>query len=1827
MAGTTSPRPALSAWAFALLLAALVLPAALGGSPATSAPVANAQGEEGRYSALVFSRTTGFRHTAAINAGHAALDTMAAAEDFDVAHSEDAGDFTSHNLRNYDVVVFLNTDGEGILNAQQRIAFERWTQNGGGAVRIHGDANADKAWEWKTHMQGGGTFSNHPPIQEGTLEVADATHPATADLPATFTWTDEWYNFDEDPRENVHVLLTVDESTYEGGEHGAGHPIAWCSEYDGGRNFYTAIGHADGGATPAWSNENYLAHISGALEWAAGEEPGNCGPARAGLPTESSLEKVSLDEDVENPMSLDVANDGRVFFVELGSGFSDSGPADVKLYDPVADQTSVVATLDVLRRNENGLLGIALDPNFDTNNFLYLFYSVPGPQLEMGTQNVSRFTFDPASGQLDMESEVVLLEIPHQRLVCCHSSGSLAFGPDGNLYASVGDDDEHARSGGYSPHDDRPCGPGTWNPGDADCTVNTDQWPLDARHANDSRRTSGNTNDLRGKILRIDPIESAAPTDAPGIGSTYEIPEGNLFSVGTADTRPEIYSMGHRNPFRFTIDDETGWIYQGEVGPDANNDSATRGPRGYDEINQIREAGNFGWPYCIADNKAYRHWDFATNQPAGDFFDCENGPANDSPVNTGQDTVPPGEDAWIYYPYGSSPDFPDIPTGSGRTAIAGPVYNYDPDLDSDIKLSEFFDGKLFWGDWSRDWMSTTTIGPDGEYAGTDEFMPNTTFRAPQDIELGPDGAIYLMEWGFNFNYGGQFINLDAGLFRIEQRTGGVPALAQADAAPTFGAPPLEVNFSGELSDRGADDAPSYEWDFGDGETSTEVNPTHTYNEVGEYEATLTVTDEAGQTTDTVTVNVADASECGDPRSDEFDGDALDAERWEVVREDSERLSVSDGALNLVAAPLDIFGNETGMPNIVLQPLPGGGSAPWSLTAEMTWDPTQNFQNAGLIVYSDDDNYIKTGMVWNGSRNFELIKESAGSPTFEGDTPAGATPDRYFMRYVSTDGTSLESQFSADGTNWTSIGTTDLTGLESPRVGVYATASTQPGAGQPTASFHSVSIEPDRQECSCFSDEFEGAELDPKWTMLRSDPAQDDPAVADGSLTLPLGAYGFDMGRPGPISVLGQPMPEGDWEAVAKIDAEGLESDNLGQSQYAKAGLMVFQESTTDADYHWLSFQQARNADGAPPVAADSYFEATAQNGPGSGDWTLGPRTGLASVDVNLPEYWIRITRTGNEIAGDYAIEDPEAGGTWVPIPASNQGATYDINAIMPPADGPIYVGAYGANGAIDVSYDYVRMTPDVPCPGGGDDTTPPVTTHALDPENPGQGGTYDGPVDVNLSATDPGEGGGEPQTHDVEASGTTWTPDEVDLALGDDVRWNFPSETAGFPHDVWLVPPGGDPDPGGDDIVEVTDGLADPGDPPVSQTFEQEGAWTFLCRLHSGFSGGAWSGMVGTAEVAPGSGPGEPSGVAFTERRVNTDGATGEWVQSDNDAGDDPFETSFTVAQAGDHVVEYRSVDNAGNEETTKSVEFAIAGGGNSPPVINSITADPDEGDAPLEVDFAATASDPDDDPLTYSWDFEDDGTGDSTEQSPTHTYTEAGVYEAELTVSDGTDEVTDSVTVTVIEPGEEDTTPPVTTVQLNGAAPVASYDGSVTATFTAADPGAEPSGVDFTQYSVDGGAFTTYNPLSPPAVSAAGEHTIEYRSEDLAGNVEDTQSVEFEITAVAGEPDLDATVAPASKTVGAKTKQVGFRFRVANTGDGDAGKLRLCAAAPKRMAKVVGGKCQAVPGIAAGEAVREAFKVKPKRALRGKRARIRFTASGQGVPTARAVATLKVRR
>jgi cytochrome c len=822
--------------------------------PAVLAPAASAQTEP-RFDALVFSKTTGFRHTEAIEAGKVAIRELAVEHNFRVDETEDSGQFTERNLARYDVVVMLHPDGQNVLLDAEEVAFERYIQRGGGVVGIHAASNMNRDWPWWQDLLGGALFANHPPIQTATMHVEDRNHPATAHLPADWEWTDEWYNFTADPRSNdAHVVLSVDESTYSGGTMGEGHPIAWCSDFDGGRTFYTAIGHS----ASHYQDELFRGHIRGAIEWAAGVAQGKkkpCGPARAGIPSDSSFDKVTLDAGTENPMELAVAPDLKVYYVELAGA--------VKVWEPETSQTRVIGNIPVHRGNENGLLGLALDPRFQTNRRLYVFYSAPPQEGPTGFQHLSRFTLD-ADGDLDMSSERVLLRIPHQRLICCHSAGSLAFGPGGQLYISTGDDTTPFETNSYAPIDDDVLRNNV--PGDPD---------NDANKAYDARRTSGNTNDLRGKILRIVPKDN--PTGTPGPGNTYDIPTGNLFGLAgrfpgvEGQTLPEIYTMGHRNPFRIAVDQETGWLYNGEVGPDANNDSATRGPRGYDELNQIRQAGNMGWPYCLAadyttpdplDSFAYRDWTYPSG-PAGDAFDCSGapggGPVNESRYNTGLAQTPPITPALLYWPYTPYPSgfpFPDVPAGPGRTAIAGPIYHFQGSNPAENKFPAFYDDKVFFADWSRDWIATLTLDAQGRAAKVDRFMGNTRFRAPHDMAMGPDGSLYLLEWGEAFNFAGGGINRDSGLYRIDYAKGRRTPVARATADPSSGPAPLTVEFSSEGTEDLDGDEITLEWNFGDGSSSTESNPTHTYTSPGAYTAQLRVTDSTGKVgTATVTIQV------------------------------------------------------------------------------------------------------------------------------------------------------------------------------------------------------------------------------------------------------------------------------------------------------------------------------------------------------------------------------------------------------------------------------------------------------------------------------------------------------------------------------------------------------------------------------------------------------------------------------------------------------------------------------------------------------------------------------------------------------------------------------------------------------------------------------------------------------------------------------------------------------------------------------------------------------------------------------------------------------------
>src|SRR5690349_577364 len=262
------------------LLVAMVVAVGLGGS---ARPAAAANGHP-RFSALVFSKTAAFRHDS-IPAGVAAIQQLGARHHFKVDATEDAGAFTDANLARYDVVVWLSTTGD-VLNDAQQGAFERYIRAGVGYAGIHAASDTEYDWAWYGGLVGA-YFRDHPgsvnaQFQVATVNVLSRDSAATRPLPKRWVREEEWYNFRTNPRHTVRVLAEVDERTYDprgysepGGSPGMGrhHPITWCQPYDGGRAFYTALGHKP----EYYSDPLLLAHLLGGIRMAAGVAPFHCG--------------------------------------------------------------------------------------------------------------------------------------------------------------------------------------------------------------------------------------------------------------------------------------------------------------------------------------------------------------------------------------------------------------------------------------------------------------------------------------------------------------------------------------------------------------------------------------------------------------------------------------------------------------------------------------------------------------------------------------------------------------------------------------------------------------------------------------------------------------------------------------------------------------------------------------------------------------------------------------------------------------------------------------------------------------------------------------------------------------------------------------------------------------------------------------------------------------------------------------------------------------------------------------------------------------------------------------------------------------------------------------------------------------------------------------------------------------------------------------------------------------------------------------------------------------------------------------------------------------
>ncbi|HEX8462090.1 MAG TPA: ThuA domain-containing protein, partial [Segetibacter sp.] len=538
--------------------------------------------KSGKPRVLVFGKTAGYHHSSIPN-GIAAIQKLGNENDFVVDSTTDASFFNDDTLKNYAAVVFMSTT-ENVLNQYQQVAFERYIQAGGGYVGVHAAADTEYDWGWYGRLVGA-YFLSHPAQQDAVLNVVD-TSIATGHLPKQWKRKDEWYNFKK-ISSDIKVLITIDEKSYTGGTNGNTHPMAWYHDYDGGRSFYTALGHTE----ESFVDPLYLKHLLGGIQYAIG---GNLkldyAKAKSQpIPEENRFVKTNLTQGTFfEPTEMAILPTLDILVSQRRG--------EIMMYSEKTKGVKQVGFLNVYYKTntpgvnaEEGVLGLTADPDFKNNNYVYIFYS----PADTSVNRLSRFTFK--NDTLDNSTEKVILQFYSQREICCHTGGSLSFGPGNILYLSTGDNstpfDEPKQqfvNHGYAPLNDLP-----------------------GHEQYDARRSSGNTNDLRGKILRL-------KINADG---SYDIPEGNLFPRNEPKARPEIYVMGNRNPYRISVDKRNGTLYWGEVGPDANTDSLDkRGPRGYDEVNRAAKAGYYGWPLFVGNNFAYHMYNYA-NGSTGTAYD------------------------------------------------------------------------------------------------------------------------------------------------------------------------------------------------------------------------------------------------------------------------------------------------------------------------------------------------------------------------------------------------------------------------------------------------------------------------------------------------------------------------------------------------------------------------------------------------------------------------------------------------------------------------------------------------------------------------------------------------------------------------------------------------------------------------------------------------------------------------------------------------------------------------------------------------------------------------------------------------------------------------------------------------------------------------------------------------------------------------------------------------------------------------------------------------------------------------------------------------------
>jgi PKD repeat protein/type 1 glutamine amidotransferase len=960
----------------------LAVPAVTLGLPAVAAA-------HDDYRVLVFTKAVDGQH-ASTWAGARAIEDIGDDRDFDVTVSDNAARFTEASLKRYRTVVFLNTSGDVLTDAQQA-AFEEYFRDGGGFVGIHSAIETEPGWQFFTDILGTRAEGSSA-VTQATIEVADRVHEASEDLPEYWTRTDQWYNFTENVRGRSHVLATVDERTYTGGTDGFDHPVAWCKDYQGGRSFYTA-----GGDTPAtFSERNFRKHLGGAIEWAAGEASPTYSDCGATVWANFQMQVVSAQPNVSEPIGFDVLPDGRVIQTDRRGG--------VRLHDPATGTTTLLAQIPVYTHSEDGLYGPEVDNDFEQNKWVYLYYSPPtvtidgqefttptagngnaptlAPDPEIWTDcpnsqaqcwrgyfQLSRFKFVDATGtapaHLDLATEQKIMQVPVDRGACCHVAGDIDFDSRNNLWLVTGDDTPAGTGGGFGNTNDMKTnesqtvrtvnatggtftltfdgqttapipynavaaqtqaaleGLGNIEPGDILVTqannstnasngnqtvnfrgrynqTNVPQMTSDASGLTgngptapvatpvegdwfqapfaDARRSSLSTNDLRGKVLRI---------DVRGDGS-YSIPKGNLFDERRDrfnKTRPEIYAMGFRNPFRITLD-ENDIAYVTDYSPDSRTPQVFRGPPGTGRVEIVREPSNYGWPECYSQDLPHFRWNWNLSTPLDSPpqpYECDNprrGPENTSRWNTGLTHGPAitNPDIWYSYndnllptplgtpcpayyvqePAGTCPQLFEGLAGATPPNGVGPhgaaPYDYDRRNRDPGKLPPYYDGAFILGEFTRDWLREVRLDRKDRVFQINSFLdcgpaPATPARPfvcdnPMDMEFGRDGNYYLLTYGDGFFN----INPDAAMAKFSYVKGQRAPHVEMSATPSDGQPPLTVQFSSDGTfDPDPGDSIEFAWDFdGNGTTdSTDPNPTHVYTTRGRFTARLTVTDSNG----------------------------------------------------------------------------------------------------------------------------------------------------------------------------------------------------------------------------------------------------------------------------------------------------------------------------------------------------------------------------------------------------------------------------------------------------------------------------------------------------------------------------------------------------------------------------------------------------------------------------------------------------------------------------------------------------------------------------------------------------------------------------------------------------------------------------------------------------------------------------------------------------------------------------------------------------------------------------------------------------------------------